>query len=630
MSKGLSRWGGAVVAALVGLSFIGEAAAQDGMPNFRSDAELRRFLMRDGALGIAVPPPPPPPPPPSPAPPTEASAVSAAPSAPDNPSITNTQVAGVDEGGIVKVSGDNLIILRRGRLFSVSTASGDLRPVDSINAYPPGVDASRDWYDEMLISGDLVIVVGESYARGGTEINRFRVSREGQFSFVDSHHLRSNDYYSSRNYASRVIGTQLVFYTPLSFDYGADDPLDALPGLSRWRPGQSEPSFTRIASARQVYIPAPLRRAGPRAIESMHTVSRCDLAQPEFRCTAAVVFGPLGRTFFVSQNAVYVWVAPTWGDYEAPRFLYRIPLDGGRPAAAQVRGGPIDQFSFNANAAASRLDVLVAPDTGGDAMWSPEFASGQPALLRLPTQRFGDGSRAPNAADYRWLPGGAQSRIDRNRFVRGRLLYSLSRWNDSAQLSQLVAVSGDDEPAVVFDMPDGVARIEQIGQDALVVGGREATTFTTIDLSSGRLPFIGDRYVQPQTRETESRSHAFFYQPDSQSPDGANGVLGLPTLRTVERSGEEWLTAEDMLFLRRSERRLGDFGRLTATPSGRPDDGCVASCVDWYGNARPIFLRGRLFALLGYEIVEGDARGDQIREARRISFAPRAESAAGQ
>jgi hypothetical protein len=37
-----------------------------------------------------------------------------------------------------------------------------------------------------------------------------------------------------------------------------------------------------------------------------------------------------------------------------------------------------------------------------------------------------------------------------------------------------------------------------------------------------------------------------------------------------------------------------------------------------------------LFALLGYEIVEGDARGDQIREARRISFAPRAESAAGQ
>ena len=32
---------------------------------------------------------------------------------------------------------------------------------------------------------------------------------------------------------------------------------------------------------------------------------------------------------------------------------------------------------------------------------------------------------------------------------------------------------------------------------------------------------------------------------------------------------------------------------------------CLASSVDWYGNARPLFLRGRIFALLGYEIVEG-------------------------
>ena len=40
------------------------------------------------------------------------------------PSITNTQEAGVDEGGIVKVRGDILVILRRGRLFTVSIADG--------------------------------------------------------------------------------------------------------------------------------------------------------------------------------------------------------------------------------------------------------------------------------------------------------------------------------------------------------------------------------------------------------------------------------------------------------------------------------------------------------------------------
>src|SRR5439155_19904322 len=34
--------------------------------------------------------------------------------------ITNTQHAGVDEGGIVKLHGDHLVILRRGRLFTIA------------------------------------------------------------------------------------------------------------------------------------------------------------------------------------------------------------------------------------------------------------------------------------------------------------------------------------------------------------------------------------------------------------------------------------------------------------------------------------------------------------------------------
>jgi hypothetical protein len=53
-------------------------------------------------------------------------------------------------------------------------------------------------------------------------------------------------------------------------------------------------------------------------------------------------------------------------------------------------------------------------------------------------------------------------------------------------------------------------------------------------------------------------------------------------------------------------------------------DGCKASCVDWYGNARPIFLRGRVLALLGYELVEGAVDGAGMWELRRASFAPEA------
>ncbi|HRH19532.1 MAG TPA: beta-propeller domain-containing protein, partial [Brevundimonas sp.] len=270
----------ALMAVAIGIGVLSNAApasAQPAMEPFRSDADLLEFLMEDGELAVdsggfsmyPAPPPPPPPPPPPAAPPSPGMAPQAAApppagavAAPDNPSITNTQIAGVDEGGIVKVSGDYLIVLRRGRLFSVSTANGGLEPVGMIDAYPPGVSGRGDWYDEMLVSGDWVVVIGYSYARGGTEVNRFRLGRDGQFTFVDSHHLRSADYYSAENYASRLVGDQLIFYTPLGFTHD-DDPLSDLPALSRWSAGQDEPTWQRITTGRQVYLARPLREKGP-------------------------------------------------------------------------------------------------------------------------------------------------------------------------------------------------------------------------------------------------------------------------------------------------------------------------------------------------------------------------------
>ncbi len=51
--------------------------------------------------------------------------------------ITNTQHAGVDEGDLVKLHGQYLVVLRRGRLFTVDISDGRLQPVSSLNAFGP-------------------------------------------------------------------------------------------------------------------------------------------------------------------------------------------------------------------------------------------------------------------------------------------------------------------------------------------------------------------------------------------------------------------------------------------------------------------------------------------------------------
>nr|MBP6749072.1 beta-propeller domain-containing protein [Xanthomonadaceae bacterium] len=128
----------------------------------------------------------------------------------DEESITNVQTAGVDEGGIVKRQGDFLIVLRRGRLFTLRIGDDDLRPVSSVDAYGPGIDPNGAWYDEMLVSDKTVVVIGYSYQRGGTEVGLFDLDGNGGLNYRATYHLRSNDYYSSRNYASRMIGDKLV------------------------------------------------------------------------------------------------------------------------------------------------------------------------------------------------------------------------------------------------------------------------------------------------------------------------------------------------------------------------------------------------------------------------------------
>ncbi|MFO0564627.1 MAG: beta-propeller domain-containing protein [Polyangiaceae bacterium] len=202
--------------------------------------------------------------------PAQAAQPSAAPTeAKASESVTNTQHAGVDEGGIVKNHGDHLVILRRGRLFTVDVSGSELTPISNLDAFGPDIDPEGTWYDEMLIGGNTIVVVGYSYSRGGTELGLFDIDAAGRLKYRATYHLRSNDYYSSRNYASRLVGDKLIFYSPLYLAFDEEDPLRSFPALRKWRKGAKDSTFA--ASPRR---PASIGRSKIRA-PWLCTPSRC-------------------------------------------------------------------------------------------------------------------------------------------------------------------------------------------------------------------------------------------------------------------------------------------------------------------------------------------------------------------
>jgi hypothetical protein len=461
----------------------------------------------------------------------------------------------------------------------------------------------------MLMWGNTVAVIGYSYARGGTEIGLFEISKSGQLAHKSTHHLRSNDYYSSRNYASRLIGSKLVFYTPLYLNAWGGLPEGQLPALRKWRQGATPAEFKRIAPATRIYRSD--EELDPRQGVALHSVSVCDLAKAELSCESTAVLGQPGRVFYVSPGSVYVWNVRSG--------IFRIPLDGSAPSMLKAAGSPVDQFSF-LESEDGHLNVLVRSHGRGDGMWAAEAGAGSLALLRVPLAAFSDGRDAAPAWAYRALPK-VQGHALQNRYVGNYLLYGAGagwRRPQAATDGRIYAVDYA-RGAQAYEMPlaHGVDRIEALGGNAVAVGsnGRDLH-FTSLRLA--RTPVAAGSYVRANASQGETRSHGFFYKPESEHA----GLVGLPIIGGGESASRQLRReSASLLYLRNDALSLTEIGTLDSR-AGSVNDKCKASCVDWYGNSRPLFLRGRVFALLGYEIVEGRVNSEGIRELRRINFAP--------
>lgn len=629
----------ACVVAISGCKPVGSA---DSLKPFANEAAMMAWLKKADAAapnGLAE----------GEAAPADAAAAGAAPgitgSSPSEPppkSITNNQVDGVDEGGIVKQMGRFLVTLKEGRLFVADMGQGvgaPLRLTDRLNVYT-STDSAADWYDEMLVSGNRILVTAYSYKEGGSEISLFKLDETGRLSRDGRYVLESYDYFSGENYATRLVGGKLVFYAP----YPAY--LLNQAGPKKWprlRRADGDKAQTPLFRPTDIYAPDAVPYD-----PVLHLVSTCTL-EKVLSCTATGLMGSASREMFVAQDAVYLWSEANQGGntppWDAPpeahpancrdggaivrdqdrSVVARIPLGAGAPGFVLIEGRPLNQFSFVEQQDQLRIVLFRSAQTCTEANQDVERRT----LLSLPVNAFGASTKPVGASNYTPLPDTPRGDTE-NRFIGDWLIVAANQQERYDRQGQLLPQrAGADLLLVPLKNPASarrvtldhdVSRIEAMGQSAMLVGPKGHDLKVSLVDPAARQAWLLATTLLPNRTEAETRSHAFSARTD------ANGaaLFAFPT-SPFRRAGPIW-TEEDMPksdldWFRYEGGPLKQAGRLSIVQS-QPARGyaCEVSCIDWYGETRPIFIGGRIFGLMGTELVEAVFEGGQVQARARLDL----------
>jgi hypothetical protein len=174
-------------------------------------------------------------------------------------------------------------------------------------------------------------------------------------------------------------------------------------------------------------------------------------------------------------------------------------------------------------------------------------------------------------------------------------------------------------------VPHNVLRAERAGNDIVLTGYRDRSGLRISLVDLGRQPRVASTAHLPKRFESEGRSHAF----NTMMQADGSGLMGLPTVY-YDNSRPVWRSeASDISYLSADPSgRLAPIGELRAEDEQRhPSYRCEVSCIDWYGNSRPIFTDGRVFGLSGTELVEGRVEGGRIGEIGRLDLSAPPRSA---
>ncbi len=545
-----------------------------------------------------------------------------------NEVITNNQEEGVDEGGIVKNIGDHLTVLRKGRLFAVDV-SGAPRQSDSVRVALDEDLNEQVWYDEMLVRGRDIDVVGYryvaklededgpwvfdmySYGRGTTEIAHFYLEEDGKLSRMETQFFESMDYYSGTNYTSRMIGDRLIFYIPVTTN---NDGRGSLPRMLEYK---GDGRFRRGAPiyTHDDVVQASSSNNGYYGSGYAHALVTCPIEDGvTTSCTARALEGGWAQSRYVTRDDVYLWM----GDA-----VYAMSLEDGEISKHAVRGNPLDQFSFKMMD--DELKVVV--NSGGYNYYNDRSEPSRIELLSLPREDFdAQGGQMVESRVLVSAPRDQSLWVSKNRFADDVLLlgyYDYAGDSDGRSVVHVFDLANNTNRIIDLGT-ESLTRIEPMkGVGALLVSSRWERRrlwrydsylnlrVIKLDSDDGAIT-IANRLELDGAQEGEWRSHGFFFKPAK-----TGGTFGLPIIGDRNFAGWWGDGVSNIAFFGVSGAGKLD-GKGVVSSSRAAEGKCETSCVDWYGNTRPIFLRDRIFALMGSELVEVSLDSGQTKEQHRI------------
>ncbi|KZN43957.1 beta-propeller domain-containing protein [Pseudoalteromonas luteoviolacea] len=536
-------------------------------------------------------------------------------------SITNNQVDNVDEGGIIKFTGDYLIILRKGVIYSVKITenSHDLLYVKSkieINQSSWNQDV---WYDELLVLKDTLLVLGYNYGLDASQLLRFNLGSQGEITYRDGILIKSDDYFSSSNYGSRIINNKYLTYLPieLTSEYSNQRKVRVLPQFARITDkGFSALEWQNIIGAKDIYKSLDMQLS-----PILHTVITCDPLTVNFDCGGKAVVGSDEYEYFVSNSAFYLWTSilhedrltdfQYWGlETQTVSRLFKVPHSGGVMGTVKVKGKPSSQFSFMQSEDA--LHLLTVSEEHS----IPEISA---LLYKLPDILFGQSSEGIVKP---WREWSVATQYINNRFTNEWLVLGEGLYRDEIEtrhfgkLGSLSLTHLLRDEQLTFDLPHTVDRIEPIGEKLFVSGVNLQENYNVSIINLADRPSIDSEGVFDSFLEKENISHAFNYKSVSDN----YGIAGITALNkaSLTEATEDDLSIVYLGVTSNAAVSLAGQAKAKVNPQTFVD--CEVSCSDWYGNSRPFYIGNRVFALVGDVLIESQIIDDQVIELERVDY----------